>query len=190
MILSEVRQMKKYIIFLCVMLNVNAFNEAKAQPESCDAIGTALGYGSICVHPWMPIAGDNFNLNFSSTSCTQLARHQNQVLRNGNVFNIYMAVEVGGCPGVIQAPLPFSTAQVGVPAGEYTANLYRLPVPNWPPPPFDPDDYALHNSVNFTVLGVPDTAEPVPFLSTMVLLLLIGLLSFLGMASLRLPRKT
>jgi hypothetical protein len=163
---------------------------AHAQPEWCIQDGTPFGHGAICVAPWQPFEDMPFQLNFASTSCSQLARHESQVIKDGNAFNIYMAVEVGGCPGVPQGPLTFPTNQNGVPAGSYIANLYRLPVPNWPPPPFDPDDYALHNSVNFTVLGVPDTAEPVPFLSTMVLLLLVGLLSFLGMASLRLPRKT
>jgi hypothetical protein len=150
---------------------------ANAQVDWCNQTGTPLGPGVICVAPWTPVENESFSLNFASTSCTQQTNHEYQVIRNGQNFNIYMVYGVGGCPGVPQGPLTFSTNQGGVPAGTYTAHLYRFTVPNWPPPPFNPDDYTLHNSVNFTVLGEqPPAIESVPVLGKVALFAFAALL--------------
>jgi hypothetical protein len=156
-----------------------------AQQEFCLDDGFPFGYGIVCVNPWSPSANQDFGINFSSTSCSQLARHENQVIRNGNAFNIYMAVEVGGCPGVPQSPLIFNTMQEGILPGEYTANLYRLAVPNWPPPPFDPSGYELRNTADFTVLGQPSEVEPVPFIGMTGFFIYVALVLSAGVTLLR-----
>ena len=180
----------KQIVFVALIFFCFLSKLASAQPEHCINNGYPWGYGIICVNPWQPQPLAEFQINFSSTSCTQQTNHEYHVIRDGQNFNIYMVYGVGGCPGVPQSPLRFSTQQSGVMAGNYTANLYRLTVPSWPPPSFDPDDYTLIQSVNFVVLGTAAETESVPLLGKVTLPALIALLLTIGIVSLRLHRRT
>jgi hypothetical protein len=173
--------MLRTVVFIFILL-VLVISRVEAQPGGCDASGVALGYGSICVHPWSPPENQDFELNFSSTSCTQQTNHDYRVIKEGNNFNIYMVYGVGGCPGVPQGPLSFFTTQEGTPAGSYTANLYRLTVPSWPPPAFDENDYILFNSVDFTVLGQPGEVEPVPTIGITAFFINVALVLAIGVA--------
>jgi hypothetical protein len=160
----------------------------EAQPAYCQIDGVPAGYGVICVNPWSPEAGADFELNFSSNSCYTNSPHDYQIFRDGNDFNIYLVYRIGGCPGVPQSPATFTTVQDGVPVGEYRANLYRLTVFNWPPPAFNPADYELRNTVPFTVQGEPTIAQPVPALSSTTLVLFSFLLLLVGNVAFRLRR--
>lgn len=132
--------------------------DVTAQVANCNQ-GVPGGYGTICVDPWLPEANASFALNFTSPSCNRFV-HQYQIETNSNVVDIYVTY-TGGCFGVPQTPLRFLATHPGLAAGAYTANLYKFASSVWPPPPFDPSAYQLHNSVTFTVRG-PAQAAPVP----------------------------
>jgi hypothetical protein len=129
-----------------------------AQVVACNQ-NVPNGYGMICVDPWSPVAGSSFALNFSSPHCNR-SSHEYQISTGSNTIDVYVTY-VGGCFGVPLPPLQFSTTQPGLSAGEYTVNLYKRLLGSWPPPPFDPAAFQLHNSVTFTVRGAPQ-ATPVP----------------------------
>lgn len=131
---------------------------AFAQVVACNH-GVPNGYGMICVDPWSPVAGSSFDLNFSSPHCNR-SSHEYVVYNNNKTIDVYVTYH-GGCFGVPLPPLQFSTTQTALAAGEYTVNLHKRLLGSWPPPPFDPAAFQLHNSVNFTVRGAPQAA-PVP----------------------------
>jgi hypothetical protein len=180
--------------WLVVLAALIVSKPARAQIEWCSTDGTPNGHGVICVNPWQPSQGQQFELNFASTSCTQQTNHEYQVIRDGQNLNIYLVYGVGGCPGVPQGPLIFQTIQTGLPPGNYQANLLRDTVASWPPPPFDPANYELRTSVPFSIQGTPTAAQPVPVTTRSLLLLLVAAFLMIGLSGLfRMapdPRKT
>jgi len=145
----------KFVGWMLLMFpSVGAF----AQIVACNQ-GVPHGYGMICVEPWSPVEGSGFALNFSSPHCNR-SSHEYQIVTSSNTISVYVTY-VGGCFGVPLPPLQFATTQPGLAAGEYTVNLHKRLLGSWPPPPFDPAAFQLHNSVMFTVRGAPQ-ATPVP----------------------------
>lgn len=146
---------------------------AVAQQELCLPNGVPAGSAwTICVHPWTPVEGSAFEMNFSGELCSASVQHEFEVQLVGNVYTIYYDFIRGFCPGVPGTPRHFSE-QPGVAAGDYVVRLYQRRVETLPPPPFDPSEYTFVREANFTVQGAPPPPAPVP---------VFGLIGIAGLA--------